>query len=105
MISVARNVSRDHKLQVWETVRGPLLDNFAENHIKNQREKLLNRADIYRLHFQGHGATIKDTLLLNILAGGVYLPVSVQNIVECTCHIPRGHNNEANFLQRFSLIQ
>ena len=44
MISATRNVSRDHKLQGWETVRGPLLDNFVENHIKNQREKLLNRA-------------------------------------------------------------
>ena len=68
MISSARNVSRDCKLSGRETVRGPLLDNCFENNIKNQREKLLNRADIYGIHFQGDGATIKDKPLLNILA-------------------------------------
>ena len=41
---------------------------FFENHIKNQREKLLNGSDIYGLHFQGDGATIKDKIILNILA-------------------------------------
>ena len=52
-------------------VRGPLLGNCFDNHIKNQREKLLKGADIYGLHFQGDGATIKDTPLLNILVWGV----------------------------------
>ena len=51
-------------------MQGLLLDKFFENHIKNQREKLLKGADIYGLHFQGDGATIKDTPILNILAGG-----------------------------------
>ena len=31
------------------------------------------------------------------LMGGVYLPVSVQNIVNCTGHITGGHNKDANF--------
>ena len=62
-------------------MQGPLIDNFFENHIKNQREKLLNMADTYGLRSQGYGATIKDTPLLNILAGDVYLPVSAQKIV------------------------
>ena len=74
-------------------------DNCFDNHIKNQREKFLTGADIYGLHFQGDGATIKDTPLLNILAGGVYLPMSVQNIVECTGHITGVHNNDANFFR------
>ena len=51
-------------------MRGPLLDTCFENHIKNQREKLLNGADIYELHFQGDGTTSKYTPLLNILDGG-----------------------------------
>ena len=38
-------------------------------------------ADIYGLHSQGDGAKIKDTPLLNILTGGVYIHVSVQKIV------------------------
>ena len=71
MISASRNVSRDYKLPGRETVQGPLLDNCFENHIKKQCEKLPNGADIYGLHFQCGGATIKDTPLLNILAGGV----------------------------------
>ena len=61
-------------------MQGPLLDNCFENHIKNQCEKLLNGADIYGLHFQGDGETIKDTPLLNFLDGGVRLLVSVQKI-------------------------
>ena len=87
MISSSRKVSRYYKLPGGYTVRGPLLDNFFENHIKYHREKLINGSDIYGLCFQGYGATIKYTLILNILAGGVHLPVSVQNIVDYTGHI------------------
>ena len=74
-----------------------MLDNCFENHIKNQREKLLNRADIYGLHFQGDGAKIKYTPLLNILIWGGYLPVSVQSITDCTGNITCGHKKDANF--------
>ena len=73
MIGAVRNGSRNHKIPGRETVQGSLLDNFFDNHIKNQREKLLNGTDIYGLHFQGDGATIKYTPLLNILDRGVYL--------------------------------
>ena len=66
---------------------GMLHGNCFENHIKNDREKLLKGAYIYRLHFQGDGAIIKDKPLINILAGGFYLPVSVQKILDCTGHI------------------
>ena len=61
MVRAARNISRNYKLPGRETVLGPLLDNCFENHIKNQREKLLNGADIYGIHFQGDGATINKT--------------------------------------------
>ena len=47
-----------------------------DNCIKNQPEKLLNMSDMYGVIFQGDGATIKDTPLLGILAGGG-LPTSV----------------------------
>ena len=60
----------NYKLPERDTVWGLLLDNYFENNIKNQREKLLNRADIYGLHFQSDGATIKDMPILNILSGG-----------------------------------
>ena len=73
MISAAINVSRYYKLPGRETVQEPLLV-FFKNHIKNQLEKLLTGANIYGLNFQGDGATIKDTPLLNILSGGFYLP-------------------------------
>ena len=55
-------------------------------------------ADIYGLHFQGDCATIKDMPVLNILAGGGYLPVSVPNIVNCTGHITSGHKKAAKFV-------
>ena len=74
-----------------ETVQEPLLDKCFDNHIKNQREKLLNGADIYGLHFQGDGATVKDTPFLNILDKGVQLPVSVQTILDFIDHITGGH--------------
>ena len=92
MISAARSVPRDYKMLGRETVRRQLLDNCFNNHIKNQRENELNGEEIYVLHFQGDGATIKDRPLLNILYGGFYLTVSVQNIVDCTGQISGGHN-------------
>ena len=64
-----------------------------KNHIKNQHEKLLKGADRYGLHFHGDGATSKFTSLLNI-----YLPVSVQNIVDCIGHITGGHKKDAKFV-------
>ena len=98
MFSDSRNVSRNYKLPWREKVRGVLLDNIFKNNIKNQREKLLNGADVYGLPFQGDGETIKDKLLLNILDGGFYLPVLVQNIVNCTGHIIGDHNKDAKFV-------
>ena len=87
IFSATRKVSRDYKLPGRETVRWVLLDKCFENHIKNQREKLINGEDIYGLHFQDYGATINYKTLLYILDGGVRLPVSVQNIMYCTGHI------------------
>ena len=55
-------------------------------------------AYIYVLCFQGDGATIKDTPLLNILAGGVYLPVLVQNSADFTGHITGVHKKDAKFV-------
>ena len=80
-------------------VQGLLFDKCFDNHIKNQHEKLLNGSDIYGLHFKGGGAKIKDTPLLTILAGGVCLPVSVQNVVDCTGHITGGHRNYAKLVE------
>ena len=75
MIGAASNVSRYYKMSGRETVRGVLLDNCFDNHIKNQREKLLNGAYVYGIHFQCDSATINYTPLLNILGGGFHLPV------------------------------
>ena len=76
----------------------PLLDHCFDNHIKNQREKLLNGAYIYRLHFQGDGTTINEMPLLNVLDEGFHIPVSVQNTVDCTGHITVGHNKDDKFV-------
>ena len=78
-------------------MQGPLLEFFFENHINNQCEKLLNRADIHRLHVQCDGAKIKDTPLINILSGEVYLPVLFQKIMDCVGHITGGHKKDAKF--------
>ena len=77
MVSAAINDPRDYNISGRETVQGPLLDKWFDNFTNNQCEKLINRADIYGLHFQGDGATIQDTPLLNILYGAVHLPMSV----------------------------
>ena len=74
-----------------------MLDNCFDNHIKNQHDRLLNEADIYGLRFQGDSATIKDTLLLNILAGRVELPVSVQKTLYCAGHITGGYKKYDKF--------
>ena len=71
-----------------------MLDNCFDNHIKNQLEKLLSGEDIYGLHFQDDGTTIKDTPLLNILSVGGYLTVSVQNVLDYTGHITGCHKKD-----------
>ena len=76
---------------------GTLLDNFFDNNINNQCDKLINGAYIYGLNFKCGAATSKDTPLLKILDKGLYLPVSVQNIMDCTGHITGGHNKNAIF--------
>ena len=86
-------------------MQGLLLDKCFENNIKNQREKLLNGADIYGLHFQGDDTIIKDTPLLNIVDGGFYLPVSVKKIVESTGHTKGGHKKNTKFVVEIFLIQ
>ena len=70
MISAARNVSRYYKLPGRQTLKGLFVDKCFDNHIKNQCVRLLNKSDIYVLHIQGNGETIKDTPLINILARG-----------------------------------
>ena len=76
-------------------MRGLLIDKCFENNIKNQLENLINGVDIYTLHFQGYGVTIKDTPLLNTFIGVFHLPMSVQNIVECTGQITGVHKKDA----------
>ena len=100
MVSADRKISRDYKLPGMEAVQGKLIDKCFDSHINNQCEKLLNGEDIYVIHFQCDGATIKNTTLINILSGGggVKLPVSFQNIVDCTCHTKGGHNKVAKFV-------
>ena len=95
MISTFRTDSINYNLLGRETVQGTLLDNSFDKNIKNQREKLLNGAEIYEFHLQGDGATIKDTPLLNIFSSRVYLPESAQKIMDCTGHITCGHKRYA----------
>ena len=105
MIRAARKVSRDCKLPGRDTMRGTLLDNFFENHIKNQREKLVKGADIYRIHFQGDGAIIKDIPIINILAGGFtnLCQYKIFCIVQVTSQVFT--RRMLNLLWRFYLVQ
>ena len=96
MISYYRNVSRNWKILGRETVWGQIPEICFDNYINNQCWNLIKRADIYGIHFQGNGATIKYIPLLDTLSGRVCLPVSVQNIMDCRCHTTGDHNKVAN---------
>ena len=98
IISPGRKVSMDYNLPGREMVWGKLIDKCFENHINNKHEKLINGSYIYGLHFQGEWTTIKDTPLINILAEGVHLPVSLQNIMDCTGHITGGNKKDSKFV-------
>ena len=56
--------------QVERQCEGRCLKTCFENHINNQREKLINKAGTYGLRFQGDVATTKGRPLLDILDGG-----------------------------------
>ena len=79
-------------------MQGPFLDICFKNNTKNQRGNLLNGEYIYGLHFQRDGVRIKDKLFVYILAGRVYLPMSVQGILDCTGHTIGGQNKDAKFV-------
>ena len=83
--------------QVGRRCKGRCLVIFWESYQEPMWEVTKRSRHIWN-SFQGDGAKIKDTPLINILDGGVYLPISVQKIVYCTGHIIGGHKKDAKFV-------
>ena len=99
MIMHARNISSDFKFPGREKIRGPLLTACHDRHMLTVKEKLLNEAHIYGNHAQGDGANI-GVPLVNVLMGGVHLPVAVVKILDCRDHMLGGNKKDASFLAK-----
>jgi len=60
---------------------------------------LLERdAEIYSISFFGNDATVRKTLLLNILASGVYIPTACLEIVDCSTHLAKGGKKDVEYI-------
>lgn len=76
----------------------PKNDCYA-THRANCKKILLKDVELYGIHFQGDGASIRNTPLLNVKAGGMWKPVVVQDIVECTKHLQQGWKQDAAYVK------
>ena len=57
-------------------------------------------AKTFGLTLLGDGATIKRMPLINIIASGVYCPVAVLSIADCTNHMAKGGMKDADYIAK-----
>ena len=58
----------------------------------------MKNAEIFGLTILGDGATVKRTPLINIIASGVYCPVAILAISDCTSHMAKGGMKDADYI-------
>ena len=68
------------------------------NQVKKSFNELLKDAKTFGLTLLGDGATIKRMPLINIIASGVYCPVAVLSIADCTNHMAKGGMKDADYI-------
>ena len=54
----------------------------------------------FRLTLLGDGVTIKRMPLINIITSGIYFPVAVLYISDCTNHMAKGGMKDADYISK-----
>ena len=85
-----RNVTKTYITHNRNLISKELIDVIREQKMIIL-EMIKKEAEIFRLLFLGDGATISRFPLLNILASGKNIPVSVLGIVDCNSNLAEGN--------------
>ena len=98
MCKFMRNSSNKFNFPNRNMVSSVLMDALYESNRKKYIQDLSKNAEIFGLTFLGDGATVKRMPLINIIASGVYCPVAVLAISDCTSHMADGNIKDANYI-------
>jgi hypothetical protein len=81
-----------------QSVAGKYLDKNYQVHQDKYKKELLDHAETFGLMLLGDGATVKRMPLINIIASGVYCPVAVLAIADCTKQMADGKTKNADYI-------
>ena len=98
ILELARNVSKTYIPSNRKLIYKEILDVIHEHNTKRNLAMIKKEADIFGLLFLGYGDTISRCLLLNIVASGKNIPVSVLEIVYCRGHLDDGNKKDGTFI-------
>ena len=86
------------------SVAGKYLDTNYQVHQDKYKKDLLDHAETFGLMLLGDGATVKRMPLINIIASGVYCPVAVLAIADCTKQMAKGKTKSAEFIAQHLFV-
>lgn len=100
VLHLARCSGANYQPPSRNSIAGELLDLNYDQYLKKNLNRLLKDIDVFGLSFYGDGATVKKMPLINILASGVFCPVAVLEIVECTDQVSIGGKKDAKYIAK-----
>ena len=74
------------------------MDALYESNKEKSINDLFKNAETFVLTILGDGATIKRMPLINIIESGVYCPVAILAISNCTSHMAKGGMKDADYI-------
>jgi hypothetical protein len=89
-----RNTNNSYAAPSKDRVGGPLLLENLQAYKKAEKKKLLDDAEVFGLSLYGDGATIKTTILINIMGAEVNNPGCVLEVVDCSEHMSTAKDKE-----------
>ena len=98
ILELARNVSKTYIPSNRNLIYKEIIDVIHEHNTKKNLAMIKKEAGIFGLLFLGYGDTISRCLLLNIMASGKNIPVSVLEIVYCRGHLDDGNKKDGTFI-------
>ena len=98
MLKLARYASVHYKPPGRKKVSTTLLRMNYDMYLQETMEKLSSEAKHFGLSIMGDGATVARKPLLNTLFNGVYMPVFVANIKDCSKSLAEGETKNAEYI-------
>ena len=104
MCTAMMEMTNRFKFPNRRSVAGKYLDKNYQVHQDKYKKELLDHAETFGLMLLGDGATVKRMPLMNIIASGVYCPVAVLAIADCTKQMADGKTKNAEFVVKHLFV-